>query len=707
MTTTAIPSLDVNDFKSNIQDFDQMANGTGTYTDRFGDERLTLDEFMRRNGFEAPVAFASGIAVSRTTQTVTYNGDTYHAAPSAIPFTTTGTFNAAQWLMLRQNLEPQGIVLANKVITGFDVTGLQDGAWMHFAGRDAVGDGGGGVFRYSASSVQAADGGTVFAPTGGGRLFRDGWTVFGFNGPVSARWFGAKGDGSTDASAAVSAAFNSGAAEVIIPDGTFAAAAVTVTSTSLRKVSGAGVLKLKNGANTSLLNLTGTNELVFDGVNFDGNKANQSGATQATRGNYILINLTDATTVGTQFVGCKFTDAYYGAAINNSGIRTLIYGCFFYNCGMAPKDGTCDAIFNGTSALGTRILYNHIHNCSDYAVACDTSEIIVRGNRITDCYAGIGALTRQTISAHKICENEISGCDKPFDYFNAVDDSNPLNLFKDILIEGNTASSLTNTGAIVSFAANNATLKLCDNVRIKGNTIYTYLNQCSAVAVGGVASAKNTDVEISGNKIYGDGVTQSARYAINVTNTTGLTIFNNTFNGVDFAVSVTGCTGCGYENAFSVLRDAYANIDSSAFKVREVFSGLPRRAILVANGSTLTIDGEFNNVAGNPILIYDGGTLPANTLYIDRMVLKGTNGQTIFVDGSVTHKVVFNAPPAGTSQFSYNVLQSAWNINQAPTTGSWATGQTAYQLIPAIGQSKGWVCTAGGAPGSWVSEGNL
>jgi len=97
MTTTAIPSLDVNDFKSNIQDFDAMANGAGVYTDRFGKERLTLDEFMRRNGYEVPVAFASGIAVSRTTQTVTYSGVTYHALATAIPFTTTGTFNAAQW----------------------------------------------------------------------------------------------------------------------------------------------------------------------------------------------------------------------------------------------------------------------------------------------------------------------------------------------------------------------------------------------------------------------------------------------------------------------------------------------------------------------------------------------------------------------------------------------------------------------------------
>lgn len=86
-----------------------------------------------------------------------------------------------------------GAVLEFDTIAGF--TGALDGSVCYFKGRDTVGDGGGGVFRYSASSTLPADGGLVFAPSGGGRLFRDGWTVFGFNGQISARWFGAKGDG--------------------------------------------------------------------------------------------------------------------------------------------------------------------------------------------------------------------------------------------------------------------------------------------------------------------------------------------------------------------------------------------------------------------------------------------------------------------------------------------------------------------------------
>lgn len=198
MTTTAIPSTNVDDFKANIQDFDAMANGTGVYTDRFGKERLTLDAFMAANGFEVPVAFASGIAVSRTTQTVTYNGNTYHALPSALPFTTTGTFNSAQWVLLRQNAD--NVTSATLTIAGFSASALLDGAWIHFAGRDTVGDGMGGMFRYSASSTATANGGTVIAPAGGGRLLREDIRV------VTPQMFGGVADSVTDCYAAIQAA---------------------------------------------------------------------------------------------------------------------------------------------------------------------------------------------------------------------------------------------------------------------------------------------------------------------------------------------------------------------------------------------------------------------------------------------------------------------------------------------------------------------
>lgn len=43
----------------------------------------------------------------------------------------------------------------------------------------------------------------------------------------------------------------------------------------------------------------------------------------------------------------------------------------------------------------------------------------------------------------------------------------------------------------------------------------------------------------------------------------------------------------------------------------------------------------------------------------------------------------------------------------SPTLGEWAIGDRSVNSIPAVGQPKAWACTVAGAPGTWVSEGNL
>lgn len=45
--------------------------------------------------------------------------------------------------------------------------------------------------------------------------------------------------------------------------------------------------------------------------------------------------------------------------------------------------------------------------------------------------------------------------------------------------------------------------------------------------------------------------------------------------------------------------------------------------------------------------------------------------------------------------------------NTAPTTQTWKKGDRCYNNSPATGNPKSWVCTVGGTPGTWVSEGNL
>jgi len=48
-----------------------------------------------------------------------------------------------------------------------------------------------------------------------------------------------------------------------------------------------------------------------------------------------------------------------------------------------------------------------------------------------------------------------------------------------------------------------------------------------------------------------------------------------------------------------------------------------------------------------------------------------------------------------------------WKRGAAPTTGTWKLGDRVFNVTPAVGQPKSWICTVAGTPGTWVSEGNL
>lgn len=86
-------------------------------------------------------------------------------------------------------------------LKAIDVATLTDKQQALVAGYSTPGDGGGGVFYYDAGASTADNGGTIIAPTAGaGRWLRI------FSGAMNVQWFGARGDNSTDDSAAIKAA---------------------------------------------------------------------------------------------------------------------------------------------------------------------------------------------------------------------------------------------------------------------------------------------------------------------------------------------------------------------------------------------------------------------------------------------------------------------------------------------------------------------
>jgi hypothetical protein len=86
----------------------------------------------------------------------------------------------------------------------FPRTVIFDGAIINVSGYTTAGDGGGGLFRWSASSTATDDGVLVFAPNGGGT----GRWLRVFDGALSILATGAVCDGSTDASARAQVGIN-------------------------------------------------------------------------------------------------------------------------------------------------------------------------------------------------------------------------------------------------------------------------------------------------------------------------------------------------------------------------------------------------------------------------------------------------------------------------------------------------------------------
>lgn len=83
-----------------------------------------------------------------------------------------------------------------------------------------------------------------------------------------------------------------------------------------------------------------------------------------------------------------------------------------------------------------------------------------------------------------------------------------------------------------------------------------------------------------------------------------------------------------------------------------------------------------------------------------------------FSTGGTNSGVLFDQ----TNDFGTNValisngnagINIEFRANATPSGGNWQVGDSTEQSVPVVGNPKRWRCTVAGAPGTWVSEGNL
>lgn len=294
-TGNPVGSVDVRDLYDNAENLDVGTNSTAlTWADRLGvsrkswagmeaefDADQTLreehwEEFLAGAGYQILGPYAAGLQFTSMNQTFSYLGEFYAPGPSIVfPYTTTGVgateianFRPVGDAILRQDLaisaDPaKGVALvggaARVVATIAELRTLIKTSASKDAiatGYYAAGDGGGGVYYLDSADVTSADnGGTIIVAVDGGR-----WKLA-ESGLVSARQFGAKGNGSTNDNAAIAAAvaaLNEGTIKTLY----FPAGRYVVNTTFT--ITANGVSIVGDGARTStLVQTTNVDTLIF------------------------------------------------------------------------------------------------------------------------------------------------------------------------------------------------------------------------------------------------------------------------------------------------------------------------------------------------------------------------------------------------------------------------------------------------------------
>ena len=153
-TGNAVPSDKAKDLSDNAENLDSSVNTQAlTWTDRLGVVRDTVHGRITKMGYTVPVAYAASIAftVSDNVKTVDENGIVYAPLPSALPFTTTGTWGVSGVsgdnlkFIIAQGVTVQSIIddssQAYEFVTfneAINFTSLVGGKVLHIKDRNGV-----------------------------------------------------------------------------------------------------------------------------------------------------------------------------------------------------------------------------------------------------------------------------------------------------------------------------------------------------------------------------------------------------------------------------------------------------------------------------------------------------------------------------------------------------------------------------------------
>lgn len=337
-----------------------------------------------------------------------------------------GELTAAEWNEVPSELQ-NVIEASGQTLSSGDLTQLRKASCLILAniaalrgvaagmgtviinGHTTDGDGGGGDFYWDSTSTETDNGGTIIKATA---ITTGRWKRL-YSGAVNIKWFGAKGDNSTDDSAAIQASLDA-SKQAYIPSGIFISDPIVPDDDHYIFGDGAdSVLKLKDNTDSSFILGTSKTKIHLNNFKIDGNKANNTSGSAIlwetvtysiiqnlwidnSIGNSVSFNHCDKNIISNNLIT---NDTNQGIQLGTNAITggdpsedNLVIGNMIVDCGG-------DGIYIDYSSARNKVIGNTIINSGRYAIIIDQSEdTLIQGNIIKGCASHSIIITNDTVN---------------------------------------------------------------------------------------------------------------------------------------------------------------------------------------------------------------------------------------------------------------------------------------------------------------------